>query len=38
MKITVKECSNEGRVIIVSSEAYRFAYSEGICFDKSNDE
>jgi WW domain-containing oxidoreductase len=38
MKKTVKECNQEGRIVIVSSEAHRFAYSEGIRFDKINDE
>ncbi|CAJ2676565.1 unnamed protein product [Trifolium pratense] len=38
MKKTVKECNREGRIVIVSSEAHRFAYSEGIRFDKINNE
>ncbi|CAK8579208.1 unnamed protein product [Lathyrus sativus] len=38
MKRTVRECNREGRIVIVSSEAHRFAYSEGIRFDKINSE
>ncbi|KAL5052999.1 hypothetical protein RYX36_033681 [Vicia faba] len=38
MKKTVRECNREGRIVIVSSEAHRFAYSEGIRFDKINNE
>lgn len=38
MKKTVRECNREGRIVILSSEAHRFAYSEGIRFDKINDE
>ncbi|XP_027340738.1 short-chain dehydrogenase TIC 32, chloroplastic isoform X2 [Abrus precatorius] len=38
MKNTVRECNREGRIVILSSEAHRFAYSEGIRFDKINDE
>ncbi|XP_028767455.1 short-chain dehydrogenase TIC 32, chloroplastic isoform X2 [Neltuma alba] len=38
MKKTVHECKREGRIVIVSSKAHRFAYKEGICFDKINDE
>ncbi|XP_061348690.1 short-chain dehydrogenase TIC 32, chloroplastic isoform X1 [Gastrolobium bilobum] len=38
MKKTVLECNREGRIVIVSSEAHRFAYSEGVRFDKINDE
>lgn len=38
MKTTALESNREGRIVIVSSEAHRFAYSEGIRFDKINDE
>ncbi|KAG4998993.1 hypothetical protein JHK87_020065 [Glycine soja] len=38
MKKTVRECNQEGRIVILSSEAHRFAYREGIQFDKINDE
>ncbi|KAK7391352.1 hypothetical protein VNO78_19767 [Psophocarpus tetragonolobus] len=38
MKKTSHETKKEGRVVNVSSEAHRFAYSEGIIFDKINDE
>ncbi|KAK7318222.1 hypothetical protein RJT34_02921 [Clitoria ternatea] len=38
MKKTVRECNREGRIVILSSEAHRFTYSEGIRFDKINDE
>lgn len=38
MKKTVRECNQDGRIVIVSSEAHRFAYSEGIRFDKINNE
>ncbi|XP_021735808.1 short-chain dehydrogenase TIC 32, chloroplastic-like [Chenopodium quinoa] len=38
MKKTAHESNREGRIVIVSSEAHRFAYSEGIRFDKINDE
>lgn len=38
MKKTVRECNREGRIVIVSSEAHRFSYSEGIRFDKINNE
>ncbi|GKB50047.1 short-chain dehydrogenase TIC 32, chloroplastic-like protein [Tanacetum coccineum] len=38
MKKTAKESGNEGRVVIVSSEAHRMTYKEGIRFDKINDE
>ncbi|KAL8138865.1 hypothetical protein V2J09_004866 [Rumex salicifolius] len=36
MKITARESNIEGRIVIVSSEAHRFAYREGIRFDKIN--
>ncbi|XP_074303906.1 short-chain dehydrogenase TIC 32, chloroplastic-like isoform X2 [Silene latifolia] len=38
MKKTAQESKREGRIVIVSSEAHRFAYGEGIKFDKLNDE
>lgn len=38
MKKTAHESNREGRIVNVSSEAHRFAYTEGICFDKINDE
>ncbi|XP_074321788.1 short-chain dehydrogenase TIC 32, chloroplastic-like [Silene latifolia] len=38
MKKTAQESKREGRIVIVSSEAHRFAYGEGIRFDKLNDE
>lgn len=38
MKKTVNGSKREGRIVNVSSEAHRFAYNEGIRFDKINDE
>lgn len=38
MKKTARKSSREGRIVNVSSQAHRFAYSEGIRFDKINDE
>lgn len=38
MKSTARESRKEGRIVNVSSEGHRFAYSEGIRFDKINDE
>ena len=38
MKKTANESKKQGRIVIVSSEAHRFAYSEGIRFDKINDQ
>ncbi|KAI6702104.1 hypothetical protein NL676_011240 [Syzygium grande] len=38
MKKTSQESNTEGRIVIVSSEVHRFAYREGICFDKINSE
>ncbi|KAH9603493.1 hypothetical protein KSS87_010009 [Heliosperma pusillum] len=38
MKKTARESGREGRIVNVSSEAHRFTYSEGICFDKLNDQ
>ncbi|XP_051129338.1 short-chain dehydrogenase TIC 32, chloroplastic-like [Andrographis paniculata] len=37
MKKTAQESQKEGRIVNVSSEGHRFAYSEGIRFDKIND-
>ncbi|XP_020539687.1 short-chain dehydrogenase TIC 32, chloroplastic isoform X2 [Jatropha curcas] len=38
MKKTARESNQEGRIVNVSSEGHRFAYREGIHFDKLNDE
>ncbi|KAL2550435.1 NAD(P)-binding Rossmann-fold superfamily protein [Forsythia ovata] len=38
MKKTARETKREGRIVNVSSEAHRFAYREGIRFDRLNDE
>ncbi|XP_048140863.1 short-chain dehydrogenase TIC 32, chloroplastic-like isoform X1 [Rhodamnia argentea] len=38
MKQTSQESNTEGRIINLSSEAHRFAYHEGIRFDKINNE
>ncbi|KAL2550437.1 NAD(P)-binding Rossmann-fold superfamily protein [Forsythia ovata] len=38
MKKTARETKREGRIVNVSSEEHRFAYSEGIRFDRLNDE
>ncbi|MCL7033705.1 hypothetical protein MKW94_030925, partial [Papaver nudicaule] len=38
MKSTARESSIEGRIVNVSSEGHRFAYKEGIRFDKINDQ
>ncbi|KAL4286742.1 hypothetical protein AHAS_Ahas19G0116600 [Arachis hypogaea] len=38
MKKTLRESKKEGRIVNLSSESHRFSYSEGICFDKINDE
>ncbi|XP_012471805.2 short-chain dehydrogenase TIC 32, chloroplastic [Gossypium raimondii] len=38
MKRTARESDIEGRIVNVSSEGHRIAYSEGIRFDKINDE
>lgn len=38
MKKTSRETKKEGRIVNVSSEAHRFAYPEGIRFNKINDE
>ncbi|KAK9265369.1 hypothetical protein L1049_003519 [Liquidambar formosana] len=38
MKNTVRESKIEGRIVNLSSEGHRFAYREGIRFDKINDE
>ncbi|KAL9237435.1 hypothetical protein vseg_011983 [Gypsophila vaccaria] len=37
MRKTSLESGKEGRIVNVSSEAHRFAYSEGVRFDKLND-
>ncbi|XP_021592746.2 short-chain dehydrogenase TIC 32, chloroplastic [Manihot esculenta] len=37
MKKTAHESKREGRIVIVSSEAHRYTYHEGIRFDKIND-
>ncbi|XP_043722717.1 short-chain dehydrogenase TIC 32, chloroplastic-like isoform X2 [Telopea speciosissima] len=37
MKSTAHKSKNEGRIVIVSSAAHRFAYPEGVRFDKIND-
>ncbi|CAL5209548.1 unnamed protein product [Lathyrus oleraceus] len=38
MKKTAHESNKEGRIVNVSSEAHKFAYSEGIRFDKINEQ
>ncbi|KAG5563268.1 hypothetical protein RHGRI_005878 [Rhododendron griersonianum] len=38
MKSTARESQKEGRIVNVSSEGHRFAYREGVRFDKINDE
>ncbi|XP_050227864.2 short-chain dehydrogenase TIC 32, chloroplastic-like [Mercurialis annua] len=38
MKNTARESNQEGRIVNLSSEGHRFAYREGIRFDKINDE
>ncbi|KAK1409036.1 hypothetical protein QVD17_41295 [Tagetes erecta] len=38
MKKTARESGKEGRIVILSSEAHRITYREGIVFDKINDE
>ncbi|GLT31199.1 hypothetical protein SLA2020_059510 [Shorea laevis] len=38
MKKTARESKREGRIVIVSSSAHQLPYSEGIRFDKINDE
>ncbi|CAL5209553.1 unnamed protein product [Lathyrus oleraceus] len=38
MKKTTRESKKEGRIVNVASEAHRFAYPEGIRFDKINDQ
>ncbi|CAI0417266.1 unnamed protein product [Linum tenue] len=38
MKKTARESNREGRIVIVSSDGHKFAYSEGIRFDKINNE
>ncbi|ONK63991.1 uncharacterized protein A4U43_C07F20990 [Asparagus officinalis] len=38
MKDTARKSKIEGRIVNVSSEGHRFAYSEGVRFDKINDQ
>ncbi|XWS49962.1 hypothetical protein CRYUN_Cryun12cG0047500 [Craigia yunnanensis] len=38
MKNTARKSNREGRIVNLSSEGHRFAYREGIRFDKINDE
>ncbi|KAK1408283.1 hypothetical protein QVD17_39925 [Tagetes erecta] len=38
MKKTSTKCQKEGRIVIVSSELHKMSYTEGIRFDKINDE
>ncbi|GFZ06885.1 NAD(P)-binding Rossmann-fold superfamily protein [Actinidia rufa] len=38
MKSTARESQKEGRIVNLSSEGHRYAYREGIRFDKINDE
>ncbi|XVF10580.1 hypothetical protein REPUB_Repub07fG0194800 [Reevesia pubescens] len=38
MKNTARESNREGRIVNLSSEAHKLVYSEGIRFDKINDE
>ncbi|MED6121128.1 Short-chain dehydrogenase TIC 32, chloroplastic [Stylosanthes scabra] len=38
MKKTSRQSKREGRIVNVSSEAHRFTYSQGIRFDKINDQ
>lgn len=38
IKKTANKSKKEGRIVNLSSEAHKFAYPEGICFDKINDE
>ncbi|CAM8933656.1 unnamed protein product [Rhodiola kirilowii] len=38
MKKTARESKKEGRIVNLSSNAHRYAYTEGIRFDKLNDE
>ena len=38
MKNTARESNREGRIVNLSSEGHRIVYSEGIRFDKINDE
>ncbi|KAL5744649.1 hypothetical protein ACOSQ2_027765 [Xanthoceras sorbifolium] len=37
MKKTARESGREGRIVIVASDGHKFAYREGIRFDKIND-
>lgn len=38
VKSTARESHREGRIVNVSSDGHKFAYKEGIHFDKINDE
>ncbi|KAK7853784.1 short-chain dehydrogenase TIC 32, chloroplastic [Quercus suber] len=38
MKKTARESNKEGRIVNLSSDGHRYAYREGIRFDKINDE
>ena len=38
MKKTAHESNKEGRIVNLSSDGHRYAYREGIRFDKINDE
>ncbi|CAN1300681.1 Short-chain dehydrogenase TIC 32, chloroplastic [Linum perenne] len=38
MKTTARDSNREGRIVILSSEAHRYPYKEGIRFDKINNE
>ena len=38
LKNTARKSNREGRIVNLSSEGHRFAYREGIRFDKINDE
>ncbi|CAN1778179.1 Short-chain dehydrogenase TIC 32, chloroplastic [Linum perenne] len=38
MKTTARDSNREGRIVILSSEAHRYPYKEGIRFDKINSE
>ncbi|TXG70943.1 hypothetical protein EZV62_005878 [Acer yangbiense] len=37
MKKTARESGREGRIVVVASDGHKFAYKEGIRFDKIND-
>ena len=38
MKKTARDSNKEGRIVNLSSMAHKYAYREGIRFDKINDE